>query len=263
MSEVYLFTSGKGGVGKTTLVANIGAGLAQSGKKTVIIDMNQGLRGADIVLGVENLIVYNIFDALQKRCRLSHVLVKDPKREGLSLMPSSQVRRQQDIDPEKMSQAIAEVKKHFDYVLIDGCSGLDLGFDNSSLLYDHAIIVCTSDVLSVRAADRVKDMLKKRPDTSLRILLNRVKPELVVSGGCMSQDEIEDILGLPVLGVVTEEDDLYISSNRGETITGKEGRAGQALWRITDRILGNEVKIPTFKTNKDTKSGFWSFFRKG
>lgn len=263
MSEVILFTSGKGGVGKTAITANIGASLAAKGKKTCIIDMNQGLRGQDIVLGLGNLVIYNLVDALNGKCKLNQVLVKDPKRERLSLLPPSQIKSHSDLNAEKLKEAIETVAKHFDYVLIDGCSGMDLGFEHSALAYDRCVIICTGDVLSVRSADKVKEVLGRRGTRPMQIILNRFQADLCAAGDQMSKEETEDILGLDMLGVIPEDRELYVCSNKGETMTDMETPAAKALARITDRILGENIMIPEFQAESKTRSGFWSFFRRG
>jgi septum site-determining protein MinD len=254
-SNVIVVTSGKGGVGKTTAVANLGFALATMGRRIVVIDADVGLRNLDIILGLENRIVFHLVDVLKGRCKLKSALIRHKKAEKLFLLPASQTDDKDDIGLEDMKKLIYELEKEFDYVLIDSPAGIEHGFKSACVAAKLAIIVCTPDVSSVRDADRVVGLLQSQEvDTSL--LINRINPVLVQRGEMLSKDDILDILGINLIGIVPNDKRILTSSNAGiPVVTDEESEAGSAFKRIASRLNGETVELvePQIK-----KEGFFS-----
>jgi len=244
MGEVIVITSGKGGVGKTTTVANIGTGLSLMGKKVVLIDTDIGLRNLDVVLGLENRIVYDIVDVIEGYCRTKQALIKDKRFEGLFLLPAAQTRDKNAINPQQMIQLCNELREEFDYILIDCPAGIEQGFKNAIAGADKAIVVTTPEVSAVRDADRIIGLLEANELRNPKLLVNRVRMEMVKRGDMMSIDDIIDILAIDLLGVVPDDEKIVISTNRGEpAITDNKSLAGQAFRNIARRITGEEVPL--------------------
>lgn len=254
-AKVIVVTSGKGGVGKTTSVANLGFALAKMNRRVVVIDADVGLRNLDIILGLENRIVFHLVDVLKGRCKLKSALIRHKKAEKLFLLPASQTDDKDVIGLEDMKKLIAELEKEFDFVLIDSPAGIEHGFKSASVAAKHAIIVCTPDVSSVRDADRVIGILHAQEiETSL--LINRINPELVQQGEMLSKDDVLDILGIELLGIVPNDKTILTSSNAGvPAVTDMESEAGAALLRIASRLNGETVELvePQLK-----REGFFS-----
>lgn len=244
MGEVYVITSGKGGVGKTTTVANIGTGLALQGKKVVLVDTDIGLRNLDVVMGLENRIVYDLVDVVEGSCRIKQALIKDKRFDNLFLLPAAQTRDKTAVNPAQMKKLCEELKAEFDFVVIDCPAGIEQGFKNAVAGADKAIVVTTPEVSAVRDADRIIGLLEAHEIKSPRLLVNRIRPNMVKRGDMMDIDDIIDILAIDLIGVVPDDEKIVISTNRGEpTVTDPKSLAGQAYRNITRRILGEQVPI--------------------
>lgn len=244
MGEVIVITSGKGGVGKTTTTANIGTGLALSGKKVVLIDTDIGLRNLDVVMGLENRIVYDLVDVIEGNCRVRQALIKDKRYEGLYLLPAAQTRDKSAVNPEQMIKLLDEIKKEFDYILIDCPAGIEQGFKNAIAGANRAVVVTTPEVSAVRDADRIIGLLEANDVKDTRLLINRVRVDMVRRGDMMNIDDIIDILAVKPIGVVPDDEKIVVSTNRGEpAVTDAKSDAGKAYRDITRRIMGEEIPI--------------------
>lgn len=211
-----VITSGKGGVGKTTTSANVGTGLAILGKSVVVVDADIGLRNLDVVLGLENRIVYDIVDVVEKNCRLKQGLIRDKRFDNLYLLPAAQTRDKSAIKPEQMIELINELKEIFDYIIIDCPAGIEQGFQYSIAGADQAIIVTTPEISAVRDADRVIGILEAKGLHNPKLIINRIRPEMVKRGDMMNREDIEDILAIDLLGIVPDDEEIVISTNKGE-----------------------------------------------
>lgn len=249
MSEVIVITSGKGGVGKTTSTANLGAGLAKLNYNVVLVDTDIGLRNLDIVMGLENRIVYDLIDYFEGRCKLRQALIKDKRLNNLFLLPAAQTRDKTAINAEQMKKLCSELKEQFDYVLIDCPAGIEQGFKNAVAGADRAIIITTPEVSAVRDADRVIGLLEEMNLPRPKLIINRIKPAMVERGEMMNVKDILDILGIDLLGVVPEDENIVITTNRGDLVILKEGsEAGKAYSNIAKRLTGEEVPFLQLKT---------------
>lgn len=249
MSEVIVITSGKGGVGKTTTTANIGTGLALSGKKVVLIDTDIGLRNLDVVMGLENRIVYDLVDVVEGFCRVKQALIKDKRYEGLYLLPAAQTRDKTAVNPQQMMKLCDELKQEFDYIIIDCPAGIEQGFKNAIAGADRAIVVTTPEVSAVRDADRIIGLLEANELRNPKLLVNRVRMDMVKRGDMMTIDDIIDILAIGLIGVVPDDEKIIVSTNRGEpAVTDDKSAAGQAYRNIARRLEGEEVPFMTLET---------------
>ena len=244
MGEVIVITSGKGGGGKTTTAANIGAGLALLGKKVVLIDTDIGLRNLDVVMGLENRIVYDIVDVVEGTCRLKQALIKDKRYDGLYLLPAAQTRDKNAISPSQMIKLCEELKSEYDFILIDCPAGIEQGFKNAIAGADRAFVVTTPEVSAVRDADRIIGLLEANEIRDPKLLINRVRQDMVKRGDMMSIEDIIDILAIDLVGVVPDDENIIISTNKGEpAVTDNKSQAGQAYRNITKRVLGESVPL--------------------
>ena len=197
MGEVIVVTSGKGGVGKTTTTANLGAGLSGLDKKVVVVDTDLGLRNLDVVMGLENLIVYNLVDVIEGTCRLKQALIRDKRYENLYLLPSAQTKDKSAISPEQMKKLTSELKEEFDYVLLDCPAGIEQGFQNAIAGADRALVVTTPEVSAIRDADRIIGLLEKNQIRNSSLIINRIRMDMVRRGDMMSIDDVTEILSIP------------------------------------------------------------------
>ena len=244
MSEVYVITSGKGGVGKTTTTANLGVGLALQDKKVVLMDADIGLRNLDVVMGLENRIVYDIVDVIEGNCRLKQALIKDKRYSNLCLLPAAQTKDKNAVTPEQMQKLCDALREEFEYVLIDCPAGIEQGFKNAIAGADKAIVVTTPEVSAVRDADRIIGLLEASEIRNPLLILNRIRPDMVRRGDMMALEDVTEILAIDVLGVVPDDESIVVSTNRGEPcVTDMDSRAGQAFRNITRRILGEIVPL--------------------
>lgn len=252
--RVIVVTSGKGGVGKTTAVANIGCGLASRGKKVALVDADIGLRNLDIVLGLENRIVYDIVHVIEGKCRLRQALIRDKRLQTLFLMPAAQSRDKEAVQPEQMKQLTRTLAQEFDYVVIDCPAGIERGFKNAIAGADEAVIVTTPEVSAVRDADRIVGLLEAQGVSGPRLVINRLRPEMVKRGDMLNVDDVIDILAIDLLGVVPDDESVITSTNKGEPVVlDGASRAGEAFRRIAARIDGEDVPFMSLEAE-----GFWS-----
>ncbi|SDL96040.1 septum site-determining protein MinD [Halarsenatibacter silvermanii] len=243
-----VITSGKGGVGKTTTTANVGAALALKGKKVCLIDADIGLRNLDVVLGLENRIVYDLVDVVEDRCRLEQALVGDKKTEDLYLLPAAQTRDKEAVSEEQISEVIEELKKEMDYVLVDSPAGIEQGFRNAISGVDRAVIIATPEVSAVRDADRIIGLLEAEGVNDPELVINRIKKDMVDRGDMMNIDDMLEILAVDILGVVPEEEKIVVSTNTGEPIVhSNNSQAGQAFKNISRRIEGEDLPLMDLK----------------
>jgi septum site-determining protein MinD len=242
--RAIVVTSGKGGVGKTTTTANLGTALALRGARVVLVDADVGLRNLDIVLGLENRVKHHLLDVLEEKVELDDALVPDKHSDGrLSLLAAAQAREKDDVDTDKMRALIDRLREKFDYVLIDCPAGIELGFKNAVAGADEAIVVCTPEVSAVRDVDRVVGLLgnKFKP----QLIINRLRPQLVRKGKMLSVEDVNSILRLPLLGVIADELEIIVTTNRGEPLAlRKDAPTGAAYHAIAARVAGEDVPAP-------------------
>lgn len=242
--KAIVVTSGKGGVGKTTTVANIGTGLAMRGKKVVMVDTDIGLRNLDVVMGLENRIVFDLVDVAEKTCRLRQALIKDKRLDGLFLLPAAQTREKDAIRPEQMKELCEELKAEFDYVIIDCPAGIEQGFKNAVAGADDAVIVTMPEVSAVRDADRIIGLLQAYELYDPKLIVNRLRPEMVRKGDMIGIDDVNDILAIELLGVIPDDESIIVSTNKGEpAVLDKSSRAGEAYRNIVGRIEGEDIPL--------------------
>ena len=243
-ARVIVITSGKGGVGKTTTTANIGAALADKGHKVLLIDTDIGLRYLDVVMGLENRIVYDLIDVIEGRCRVSQALIKDKRCPNLVLLPAAQIRDKNDVNTDQMKELIFSLKESFDYILIDCPAGIEQGFKNAIVAADEAIVVTTPEVSATRDADRIIGLLEAAGIKSPRIVVNRLRIDMVKEKNMLSVEDILDILAVKLLGVVPDDENVVISTNKGEPLVYKgDSLAAKAFKNIASRIEGVEVPL--------------------
>ena len=250
--HVITITSGKGGVGKTTATANIGAALAARGKSVVLIDSDIGLRNLDIVLGLENRIVYDLVDVVEGACRLRQAMIRDKRLNNLHLIPAAQTREKDAVSPEQMQSLTDELRQQFDFILIDSPAGIEQGFRNAIAGADEVLVVTNPEVSSVRDADRIIGLVEAAELPSPRLILNRLNPLLVRRGDMMSMDDVAEILSIPLVGIVPDDETIVTSTNRGEPAAlNPQSRAGQAFRDIAARLTGEDVPMLNQDEPKD------------
>lgn len=261
MGEVIVITSGKGGVGKTTATANIGTALSLLQKRVVLLDTDIGLRNLDVVMGLENRIVYDLVDVVEGFCRVKQALIKDKRYEGLYLLPAAQTRDKTSINPSQMMKLCEELKKEFDYILIDCPAGIEQGFKNAIAGAQKAIVVSTPEVSAVRDADRIIGLLEANELRNPKLLINRVRPDMVKRGDMMSIDDIVDILAVDLIGVVPDDEKIVVSTNRGEpAVADSKSLAGQAFRNIASRLNGEETPISILENDDNLVQKIKKFF---
>ncbi|GJM42479.1 MAG: site-determining protein [Ardenticatenaceae bacterium] len=242
--KVITITSGKGGVGKTTISANIASALAMLGKKVVAIDADIGLRNLDVVMGLENRIVYDLVDVIEGRCRLRQAMIKDKRLSDLYLIPAAQTRDKMAVSPSDMLLVCDELRQKMDYIIIDSPAGIERGFRNAIAPSDEVLIVTNPEVSAVRDADRIIGLLEAEEKGPGRLILNRLKPEMVARGDMLSIEDVLDILAIDLIGVIPEDETILISSNRGTPVamSGLNGSsASQAFRNVAQRLQGDVV----------------------
>lgn len=254
MGEVIVITSGKGGVGKTTTTANVGTGLAQLNKKVVMIDTDIGLRNLDVVMGLENRIVYNLVDVVEGNCKVKQALIKDKKYPELYLLPSAQTRDKSSVTPEQMKALTDELKEEFDYILLDCPAGIEQGFKNAIAGADRALVVTTPEVSAIRDADRIIGLLEANELHKTELIVNRLRMDMVKRGDMMTVEDVCDILAVKLIGAVPDDENIVVATNQGEPLVGSACLAGQAYANISRRITGEEVPF----LNLDEKQGMFS-----
>ncbi len=234
-------TSGKGGVGKTTATANLGAALAMRGRSVAVVDTDIGLRNLDVVLGLENRIVYDLVDVVEGRCKLNQALVRDKHTNELYLIPAAQTRDKSALKPEQMKELVDDLKERFEYVLIDCPAGIEQGFQNAIIAADRAIVVTTPEVSAIRDADRVIGLLEAAEIPTPDLVINRIRPGMVKEGDMMDHDDILDLLSVKLIGMVPDDDGIIVSTNKGlPVVHNKKSMSGEAYRRVAARIEGEE-----------------------
>lgn len=260
MGVSIVITSGKGGVGKTTTTANLGTALAALGKKVVVVDGDTGLRNLDVLMGLENRIVYTIMDVIENRCRLKQALIKDKRYPNLCLLPTAQTKDKDDISTHDMLNIVNTLKEDFDYVLIDSPAGIEQGFENSVVGADKAIVVVNPEITSVRDADRVIGKLDAKGLEDHAVIVNRLNYEMTKKGDMLDVPDIIETLSVKLLGVVPDDRGITVSTNKGEPIVLDQGaKSGQAFRNIAKRIMGEEVALLDLSVDS---GGFFSAFKK-
>ncbi len=262
MSEVIVITSGKGGVGKTTTCANLGAGLATMGKKVVLIDTDIGLRNLDVIMGLENRIVYNLVDVIEGKCRIKQALIKDKRYPGLYLMPSAQTRDKTSVTPPQMVRLVQSLREQFDYVILDCPAGIEQGFQNAIAGADRALVIATPEVSSIRDADRIIGLLGANEIEGIDLVVNKLKIDMVRRGDMMSVGDVSDILAIPLLGIVPDDENVVIAANQGEPLVGNSTLAGRAYKNICCRVLGQDIPFLNFEKKISIWARVSSLFHK-
>lgn len=244
-TRTILICSGKGGVGKTTTTANLGIALARRGASTVVLDADFGLRNLDLLLGLENRIVYTAQEVLAETCRLEQALVKHKQEPNLALLPAGNPRMLEWLTPKDMQAIVALLEERFDYVLIDCPAGIEDGFKNAAAAAREAVVVTTPEVAAVRDADRVIGLLNTQGVSPVQLVLNRVRPKMMSTQEMLSVDDVTDILALPLLGLVFEDEQVIVSTNRGEPLTlgPANSPAVQAYTNIAGRLQGEDIPL--------------------
>lgn len=258
MGIVITVTSGKGGVGKSTTLANLAVGMADEGKKVVAVDFDIGLRNLDMLLGLENRIVYNVIDVMEGKCNLTQALINDKHSKNLYFLPASQTCDKNILEKEKVRELLETLKKQFDVILLDSPAGIEGGFEHAIAFADRALVISTPDVSSVRDADRVIGIIDAKSEKAQRgeevvkhVIINRIKPELVERGDMLNTEDVLNILALPLIGVVPDCEKVISSTNLGEPIIRDEkAQSGEAYRRISKRILGEEVEYLDLSVKK-------------
>lgn len=259
-AKVIVVTSGKGGVGKTTTTANIGAALAKLGEKVAVIDVDVGLRNLDVVMGLESRVVFDLVDVLEEKCRMNQALIRDKRVENLFLLPASQTRDKDALDPEVFKEVVENLleDEKFDRILIDSPAGIEAGFKTAAAPATGAMVVVNPEVSSVRDADRIIGLLEAQSINEIRLVINRLRPKMVASGNMLSEADILDILGVKPIGIIPEDESIIVSTNVGEPVVLGKTTAGEAFSATAKRILGESVPYPKMDMDKS----FWSALKR-
>ena len=248
MARVIVITSGKGGVGKTTVTANLGMSLAQLGYQIALVDADIGLRNLDLLLGLENRVIYTALEVISGECRIDQAIIRDKRQTGLILLPAAQNRNKDSMTGEQMKYLISLMEDQYDYILIDCPAGIDTGFHNAIGPANEAIVVTTPEIAAVRDADRVIGLLEANGIQKINLLVNRLRPAMVKSNDMMSVEDVKEILAIPLLGVIPEDECVIISTNRGEPLVleKKLSLPGLAFENTASRLDGQEVEFIDF-----------------
>ena len=260
---VVTITSGKGGVGKTTTTANISMALAMAGQKVVAIDADIGLRNLDVVMGLENRIVYDIVDVVDGVCRLKQAMIRDKRIDGLYLIPAAQTRDKSALTPDDMIKICKELRQEYDFIIIDSPAGIEQGFKNAIAPADKIIIVTTPEVSAVRDADRIIGMIEAEEKGPGKLIINRLRSDMVERGDMLSIDDVLDILGIELIGVVPDDESIIIATNNGVPVTLSNGSiASQAFKNVTMRLIGQQVPFLDLKAPESLMQKFTKFWQR-
>lgn len=254
MSEVIVVTSGKGGVGKTTTAANIGHYLSALNKRVVLVDTDIGLRNLDVVMGLENRVVYNLVDVVEGNCSVKQALIKDRHCPDLYLLPTAQTRDKSAVSPEQMKKLIDVMKTEFDFILLDCPAGIEQGFQNAIAAANKAIVITTPDVAAIRDADRVIGLLEQKDIKNIKLIINRLRVDMMRRGDMMSIDDIVEILNVDLLGAIPDDEQVVIYTNQGKSVASTNSLAGKAFENIAKRLAGDQIPL----LNLASKRSFFS-----
>lgn len=261
---VITITSGKGGVGKTTATANLGVALALLGKRVVVVDSDIGLRNLDVVMGLENRIVYDIVDVSEGYCRLRQALIRDKRLSELYLLPAAQTRDKTAVSPEDMVRLCDQMRDDFNFVLIDSPAGIEQGFRNAIAPADEVLIVTTPEVAAVRDADRIIGLVEAAEKGPASLIINRLKPEMVRYGNMLTTADVIEILAIDLIGIIPEDEAIIVSMNKGIPIALDDAnRASLAFRNIARRLLGEEVPFLDIREMPNLIERFVRFIRQG
>ncbi len=253
MNRIVVVTSGKGGVGKSTVTANLGTALARAGLRVALVDADFGLRNLDLMLGLENRVVYTAVEVIAKDCRLEQALVRDKRQRDLVLLPAAQSRNKEAIDPDQMKDLVLQLAPNYDFVLIDCPAGIEMGFRNAIAAATEALVVTTPEVAAVRDADRVIGLLESGGVKKTNLIVNRVRPQMIQVNEMMSVEDILEILSIPLIGIVPDDERVIVASNRGEplVLAEKPSLPSMAFGNIAKRLQGHEVPFLDLMASQD------------
>lgn len=259
---VITITSGKGGVGKTTTTANLGVALAMLGQRVVTVDADIGLRNLDVVLGLENRIVYDLVDAVEGHCRLRQALIRDKRLSELFLLPAAQTRDKTAVNPAQMVELCDQLRPEFDFVVIDSPAGIEQGYRNAVTPADQVIIITTPEVSAVRDADRIVGLVEAEEKPSPTLIINRLNPTMVRRGEMLSTADVVEILAIDLVGIVPEDKEIIVSTNRGMPVAlNGKAPSGQAFRNIAGRLLGQEIPFMPLKDTSGVLGQLGRLFR--
>jgi len=251
-AKIITVTSGKGGVGKTTATANIAVALAQMGQRVVCLDADIGLRNLDVVLGLENRIVYDLVDVVEGRCRLKQAMIRDKRFDELHLIPAAQTRDKNAVSPSDMMKLGDELREEADWVIIDSPAGIERGFRNAIAPADEILVVTNPDVSAVRDADRIIGLIEAEQKEPAKLIINRMHPEMVQRGDMLDAEDVLELLAIKLIGIVPEDEHVIVSTNVGKPVVLEEkSMAGQALRNISRRLMGDEVPLLNLEFKDD------------
>ncbi|MFZ5856045.1 MAG: septum site-determining protein MinD [Chloroflexota bacterium] len=254
-AQVITITSGKGGVGKTTAVANLAVALAADGARVACIDGDIGLRNLDVVMGLENRIVYDVVDVIEGRCRLRQAMIRDKRLPDLYLIPAAQTRDKSAVTPSDMVRLCNELRSEVDWVLIDSPAGIERGFKNSIAAADRVLVLTNPEVSAVRDADRVIGILEAEEKGTPLLIINRLNPVMVRQHDMLSADDVLDLLAIKLIGIVPEDEGVIVGTNRGNPVAlDPKSRAGQAFRNISKRLKGEDVPF----MDMEAGNGLWA-----
>lgn len=243
-ATVVTVTSGKGGVGKTTATANLGVALAELEQRVVCVDADIGLRNLDVVLGLENRIVYDLVDIVEGRCKLRQAMIKDKRLSSLYLIPAAQTRDKTAVSPKDMVRLADDLRGEFDWILIDSPAGIERGFRNALAPADVVVIITNPEVSAVRDADRIIGMVEAEEKEPPRLILNRVKPDMMRRGEMLNTEDVLDVLAIDLIGVVPEDDGVITASNQGLPVAlNPRSKAGKAFREVALRLMGEDIPL--------------------
>lgn len=252
-AKIITVTSGKGGVGKTTATANLAVALAQIGQRVVCLDADIGLRNLDVVMGLENRIVYDLVDVIEGRCRLKQAMIRDKRFDDLHLIPAAQTRDKNAISPSDMMKLGDDLRDETDWVIIDSPAGIERGFRNAIAPADEILVITNPDVSAVRDADRIIGLIEAEQKEPAKLIINRLNPEMVQRGDMLDAQDVLDLLAIKLVGIVPEDENVIVSTNIGKPVAlDEKSRAGQAFRNIARRLMGDDVPL----LNMDFKEDF-------
>lgn len=263
MGEVIVITSGKGGVGKTTTTANLGSALALAGKRVALVDTDIGLRNLDVVMGLENRIVYDIVDVVEERCKLRQALIKDKRFNELFLLPAAQTRDKSAVNEEQMKVLTDKLREEFDFVLIDCPAGIEQGFKNAIAGADRALVVTTAEISAIRDADRIIGLLDSSQIKNPELIINRIRPSMIKKGEMMDVDDIVELLSIDLIGVIPDDEYIITQTNKGEpAVSNKKSPSGRGYMEIAQRLMGENIEITIPGRNEGILSKVFGVFKR-